>query len=96
MVTIALSLIGGALLALLVLGLILCEVRIILRKRSYSPWRGIIAREGIAGTWLLILLRYGRVKPNIFVIAFLASYFTLTVFFTHCFFKEVGHYGRSA
>ncbi|MEN3202841.1 MAG: hypothetical protein ABDK87_03810 [Atribacterota bacterium] len=94
MVPIVFSLLGGILLALLVLGLILHDVRTILRKRSYSPWRGIITREGIAGTWLFILLRYGRMKPNVFMIAFVASYFALTVFFAHCFFREAEYHGR--
>lgn len=86
----------GTMFALFLLTFILREVRTLLRKRSYSPWRGIVLREGIASAWLFALFRYGQVKPDTFIVAFLVSYFALVTIFARCFFKGVESYGRSA
>ncbi|MCS7241847.1 MAG: hypothetical protein N2205_08630 [Candidatus Caldatribacterium sp.] len=96
MTTTILSFLWGMALAFFLLVFILREVQTLLKKRSYSPWRGILFRESIAGAWLYTVFRYGQVKLNIFMIAFLVSYFSLVVFFARCFFKEVGSCGRGA
>lgn len=96
MTTTVLSFLWGTMLALFLLTFILREVRTLLKRRSYSPWRGIVLREGIASAWLFALFRYGWVRPDMFMIAFLVSYFTFVTLFTRCFFKGVEGYGRSA
>lgn len=95
MVTTILSLCGGILLAVFLLGLILREIRTLFKRRLYSPWRGIIPREGIAGAWIFLLFRYVRVRPGVFMVAFLASYFTLMALFANCVFREARNCGRS-
>lgn len=91
-----LSLLGGIALSLVLLGLILREVRVLLKTRVYSPWRGIISREGIAGVLLFVLFRYLQVEVKTFLFAFSASYFVLMAIFTHYCFRRAGNYGRSA
>lgn len=95
MTTAVLSFFWGTALALFLLLCILREVQTLLKKRSYSPWRGIVLREGIASAWLFALFRYGQVKPNTFMAAFLASYFTFVTLFARCCFKEAESHGRS-
>ncbi|MBC7218492.1 MAG: hypothetical protein H5U36_10275 [Candidatus Caldatribacterium sp.] len=96
MIRTILSLLSGMALSLILLGLIARQVRELLRTRRYSLWRGIFIREGIAGMWLFVLLRYLRVRLNVFVASFLVSYFLFVILFANLFFKGAENCGRGA
>jgi|UniRef100_A0A7V4DEF6 hypothetical protein len=91
---IALSLLGGAALAVLILELIALEVQAVLHRRRYTAWRGILTRCGIVGTWFFLFLRYVRVQLCPFVASFLLSYFVFLILFASIHFGRASH-GRN-